>query len=187
MKIIHYHLNRALAEYRKLQKEKGIYTLNLWEARWLILKNMDDWSFQQHQTISTILSHYKNTIVEDILILKQKIRDFFLDSQSQEEAYARRDELLNENWHLKTKHFANIMKFLNSSYFKYMTTYLDHPQIPKTTNSENIIRTWRQMEKVRYGFKTEKGRLNHLKLYQIYKYLNGKLVKDKNISLTLYL
>jgi len=56
-----------------------------------------------------------------------------------------------------------------------MTTYLDHPQIPKTTNSENIIRTWRQMEKVRYGFKTEKGRLNHLKLYQIYKYLNGKL------------
>jgi len=72
MKIILYHSNRALAEYRRLQKEKGIYTLGLRETRWLILKNMDDWSFQQHQTMSTILSHYKNTIIEDIFILKQK-------------------------------------------------------------------------------------------------------------------
>jgi len=109
LKIIHYHLNRALAGYRRLQKEKGIYTLDLWETRWLILKNMDGWSFQQHQTISTILSHYKNTIVEHILILKQKIRGLFLDSQFQEEAYARRDELLSENRRLKTKHFANIL------------------------------------------------------------------------------
>jgi len=137
---------------------------------------MDDWSFQQHQTISTILSHYKNTIIEDILILKQKIRDFFLDFQSQEEAYARRDELLSENWHLKTKHFVNIMKFLNSSYyFKYMAAYLSHPQIPKTTNSENIIQAWRQMEKVRYGFKSDKGRLDHLKLYQVKRYLNNEI------------
>ncbi|OPX28293.1 MAG: hypothetical protein B1H08_06160 [Candidatus Omnitrophica bacterium 4484_171] len=158
-----------------IRRSISLYTLGLRETRWLILKNMDDWSFQQHQTISTILSHYKNTIVEDILILKQKIRDFFLDSQSQEEAYARRDKLLSGNWHLKTRHFANIMKFLNSSYFKYMTAYLSHPQIPKTTNSENIIRTWRQMEEVRYGFKSDKGRLDHLKLYQVKRYLNNKI------------
>jgi hypothetical protein len=56
-----------------------------------------------------------------------------------------------------------------------MVTYLDYPQIPKSGNSENVIRTWRQMEKVRYGFKTEKGRLNHLKLYQVRKYLKNEI------------
>ena len=56
-----------------------------------------------------------------------------------------------------------------------MTAYLSHPQILKTTNSENIIRTWRQMEEVRYGFKSDKGRLDHLKLYQVKRYLNNKI------------
>jgi len=124
--------------------------------------------------IENLLSRYKGTIIEDILILKQKIRDIFLESKSQREAQKQKDELLEENWHLKTKHFANIVKSLSFPYFN-MTTYLDHPQIPKSGNSENIIRTWRQMEKVRYGFKTEKGRLDYLKLYQVHKYLGGKL------------
>gem|GEM_PF-4900367 len=33
------------------------------------------------------------------------------------------------------------------------------------------------MEKVRYGFRTEKGRQNHLKLYQIKNYLKGNLAE----------
>ena len=58
----------------------------------------------------------------------------------------------------------------------YMIIYLNHSQqIPESGNSENVIKTWRQMEKVRYGFKIEKGRLNHLKLYQFHHYPNGKL------------
>jgi transposase len=164
MKIVHYHLNRAMAEYRHKLKEEGIDTLDIWQARWVILKNIEDWTFKEHIIIENLLSRYKGTIIEDILILKQKIRDIFLESKSQKEAILRRNDLLEESWHLKTKHFANIIKFLSSPYFKYMTTYLDYPQIPKSGNSENVIRTWRQMEKVRYGFKTEKGRLNHLKL-----------------------
>jgi hypothetical protein len=171
MKIIHYHLNRAMAEYRRKLKEEGIDTLDIWQARWVILKNIEDWTFKEHIIIENLLSRYKGTIIEDILILKQKIRDIFLESKSCKEAIERRDELLEESWYLKSKYFANIIKFLTSPYFKYTITYLDHPQIPKSGNSENVIRTWRQMEKVRYGFKTEKGRLNHLKLYQIHKYL----------------
>ena len=98
-----------------------------------------------------------------------------LDSKTQKEAFARRDELIQESWHLKNQHFANILKFLNTSYFKYMTTFLNHPEIPKSGNSENVIRTWRQMEKVRYGFKSDKGRLDHLKLYQVQKYLKNEI------------
>ena len=107
--------------------------------------------------------------------LSLEIRDIFIASKSQQEAYLKRDALTKENWYFKNKHFANIIKFLNTPYFRYMTTFLDHPEILKSGNSENVIRTWRQMEKVRYGFKTERGRQNHLKLYQIYRYLGGKL------------
>jgi len=171
MKIIHYHLNRAMAEYRRILKEQGIDTLDIWLARWIILKNMERWTFKECRIVENLLSRYQRTTIEDILILKQKVRGIFLKSKSQQEAYLRRDELTGENWHLKNRHFANIIKFLNTSYFKYMTTFLDHPEIPRSGNSENVIRTWRQMEKVRYGFKSDKGRINHLKLYQMSKYL----------------
>lgn len=179
MKIIHYHLNRAMAEYRRILKEQGIDTLDIWLARWVILKNMERWSFKECRIIENLLTRYQGTTIEDILILKQKIRDIFISSKNQQEAYLKRDSLIRENWHFKNKHFANIIKFLNTPYFKYMTTFLDHPEIPRSGNSENVIRTWRQMEKVRYGFKSDKGRIDHLKLYQVSKYLKNNLLHEK--------
>ena len=173
MKIIHYHLNRAMAEYRRIQKEQGIDTLDIWLARWIILKNMERWTFKECRIIENLLARYQGTTIEDILILKQKVRDIFLTSKSQQEAYQKRNELTSEGWQTKNQHFANIIKFLNTPYFKYMTTFLDHPEIPRSGNSENVIRTWRQMEKVRYGFKSDKGRIDHLKLYQVSKYLQN--------------
>lgn len=175
MKIIHYHLNRAMGEYRRILREQGIDTLDIWSARWIILKNMENWTFKECRIIEDLISRYQGTTIEDILILKQKIRDIFLASKSQKEAYLKRDALVQENWQLKNKHFANIINFLNTPYFKYMTTFLNHPEIPKSGNSENVIRTWRQMEKVRYGFKSDKGRLDHLKLYQVQKYLKNEI------------
>lgn len=174
MKIIHYHLNRAMAEYRRILKNQGVDTLDIWLARWIILKNMERWSFKECRIIEDLLARYQGTTIEDILILKQKIRDTFLASKNQRQAYQKRDELIAQNWQLKNRHFANIIQFLSSPYFKYMTTFLDHPEIPKSGNSENVIRTWRQMEKVRYGFKSDKGRLDHLKLYQVQKYLQNE-------------
>ena len=51
--------------------------------------------------------------------------------------------------------------------------FLDYLEVPRSGDSENVIRVWRQMEKVRYGFKIAKGRLDHLKLYQVSRYLKG--------------
>ena len=175
MKTIHYHLNRAMAEYRKILQGMEINTLDIWFARWIILKNMERWSPKERAIIENLMSRYKGTTIEDILILKQKIRNIFLLSKSQAEAYQKRNELTAENWQIKNQHFANIIKFLNTPYFKYMTTFLDHPEIPRSGNSENVIRTWRQMEKVRYGFKSDKGRIDHLKLYQLQKYLKNEI------------
>ncbi len=175
MKTIHYHLNRAMAEYRKILQAMEINTLDIWFARWIILKNMERWSGKERLIIENLMHRYKGTTIEDILILKQRVRNIFILSKSQTEAYQKRDELTAENWQVKNQHFANIIKFLNTSYFKYMTTFLDHPEIPRSGNSENVIRTWRQMEKVRYGFKSDKGRIDHLKLYQLQKYLKNEI------------
>lgn len=171
MKIVHYHLNRAMAEYRRNLREDGSYVYDLWGAKWIILKNIEYWTSRDHKIMEQLLTRYKGTLIEDILILKQRVRDIFLDSQSSREAYASRDALIEEGWHLKNRHFNNIMTFLTKPYFKYMVTFLDHPGLPKSGNSENVIRVWRQMEKVRYGFKTHKGKLDHLKLHQIKRYL----------------
>ena len=184
MKIIHYHLNRAMAEYRRILQNMEINTLDIWFARWIILKNMERWSPRERGIMENLMQRYKGTTIEDILTLKQKIRNIFLLSKSQAEAYQKRDELTAENWQAKNQHFANIIKFLNTSYFKYMTTFLDHPEIPRSGNSENVIRTWRQMEKVRYGFKSDKGRIDHLKLYQVSKYLQNSLIHEKSQQLS---
>jgi len=161
-----------MAEYRKIMQAFGVNTLDIWFARWIILKNMERWSPKERGIMENLMRRYKDTTIEDILILKQRIRNIFLRSKSQAEAYQKRDELTKENWQIKNQHFANIIKFLNTPYFKYMTTFLDHPEIPRSGNSENIIRTWRQMEKVRYGFKSDKGRIDHLKLQ---KYLKNEI------------
>jgi hypothetical protein len=180
MKTIHYHLNRAMAEYRKVMQGLGVDTLDIWFARWIILKNIERWSPKERGIMGSLMIRYKGTTIEDILILKQKIRRIFLESKNQAEAYQKRDALTAENWQIKNRHFANIIKFLNTPYFKYMTTFLDHPEIPRSGNSENVIRTWRQMEKVRYGFKSDKGRLDHLKLYQVSKYLQSYPLHEKS-------
>ncbi|MFQ5906207.1 MAG: transposase [bacterium] len=152
-------------------KEKGCYVGDLWDAKWTILKNIEDWTAMDHQIIELLLKRYSGTVIEDILILKQRIRDLFLDSGSSEEAHISRDALIEESWHLRNTHFSNIIKFLSKPYFKYMVTFMDHPELPKSGNSENVIRVWRQMEKVRYGFKSHKGKVDHLKLFQVTRYL----------------
>jgi len=76
-----------MAEYRRSLKEQGIDTLDIWFARWIILKNMERWTFKECRIIEDLLSRYQGTIIEDILILKQEIRDVFLASRNQKEAY----------------------------------------------------------------------------------------------------
>lgn len=53
-----------------------------------------------------------------------------------------------------------------------MITYLKDKRIPRSGNIENMIKIWRDMERPRFGFKTEKGRQNHIKLYQTRYYIN---------------
>ncbi|MEW6408556.1 MAG: hypothetical protein AB1488_00345 [Nitrospirota bacterium] len=88
-----------------------------------------------------------------------------------------------------------IMEFLMSSRFEYMITYMDNKRIPRSGNIENLIYLCGHADrspsggrrnlpvrhadrKVRRGFKTEKGKQNHLKLYQVKHYLDNELAEN---------
>ena len=176
MKVLHWHLRNALAEYRKGLKERNDSRHKLlWRYKWVILKNAEDRTDKERQRMKEIMPFLMETIVPDILEFKEWVRDIFLSSSTREDALARRNMLITQGWDLKNPHFEKVVKYLKSYAFNYMTTFLEHPEIPRSGNSENLISVWRQMEAVRFGFRTNKGRLDHLKLYQIAKYLGGKL------------
>lgn len=179
MKQVHWYLHRALTDYRKSLKEQGndILASELWEHKWLILKNMEKWTSEQHKTVESLMQTYKGTIIEDIFILKEQVRSIFDYTNSIEEAYAKREQLAIDGWQYKSTYFRSLLRFLFGKYFPYMIAFLSHKDkhIPRAGNSETMIEVFRRMERPRYGFKSQKGRLNHLKLYQINKYLKGKL------------
>jgi len=115
---------------------------------------------------------HKGTIVEDVLTLKDRIRDIFENSKTQNEAHSKKNQLYYENWYKKSLHFKKIIQlFMWPPYCYNMFTYLKEPDVPRSGNPENAIKVVRSWEKVRYGFRTIKGLQDHLKLYQRAKYL----------------
>ena len=148
----------------------------LWEHRWRILKNMEKWSKKDHGILTMFMEVYADTPMEQILILKERIHGIFNLSISKQEAYERRDELSRETWWRDSWHFTEVVQFLMRPDFENMVLYLVNHRVPRCGNIETLIRSWRQMEKVRYGFSSEKGRQNHLKLYQLKYYLNDQSV-----------
>jgi hypothetical protein len=104
--------------------------------------------------------------------LKDRIRDIFENSSSQDEAYKKKNKLYFEGWYKKNSHFKKIIKlFMSVPVCEYMFTYLKEPDVPRSGNQENSIKLVRSWEGPRYGFRTTKGLQDHLKLYQKMKYL----------------
>jgi hypothetical protein len=170
------YIRNAVIDFRTKLGQHGLeeQRTEIWRYKWKLLKNMDNWTIKDHKIIEELISHYRGTIIEKALIFKEQIRDIFDNSKTKLEAYHKRYLLSQETYWQDSYHLKKIMKFISSWKFDYMITYLSHPKIPRSGNSESCIRIWRQMEKVRYGMSIQ-GRQNHLKLYQISKYLGGSL------------
>lgn len=139
---------------------------------------MERWGRKDHEIIPHLMEVYADTPVELILILKERLHGIFNVSTSKREAYERRDELVKETWWRDSWHFTQVVRFLMRPDFENMVLYLDNHRVPRCGNIETLIRSWRQMKKVRYGFSSKKGRQNHLKLYQIKHYLEGKVAQN---------
>lgn len=173
MQWLWHYLKNALVQFRKSLKGKRweLHREELWEMKWGLLKKMDRWSEKERLLIPEMIEIYAGTVVEKILLFKEQLWDIFDNSDTVAEAYAKRDALAKESWWQDSWHLTKCMEFLMSEKFKYMVTYLKHPEVPRCGHSETLINVWRQIEAVRRGFKSHQGRLNHLKLFQITHYL----------------
>ena len=173
MQWLWHFLRNALVQYRKsLQGAQWeAHRSELWEMRWRLLMRMDHWGPKDHQRLPEMMAVYAGTIVEQVLLFKEQLWDIFDVSETQQEAYAKRDALAQEAWWRNSWHLTKAVQFLLSPKFELMTTYLKHKEVPRCGHSETLINVWRQMEAVRRGFKSDQARLNHLKLFQITHYL----------------
>ncbi len=176
MQWLWHYLRNALVQFRKsLQgKQWQAHREELWEMKWGLLRRMDRWGSKEHLLIPEMMELYAGTVVEQVLLFKEALWDIFDASNSKREACAKREALAQETWWRASWHLSKCMEFLLSAKFDRMVTYLEHPEVPRCGHSETLINVWRQMEAVRRGFKSAQGRLDHLKLFQLTRYLGAK-------------
>jgi len=179
MKSVHEKLRSEIRFFWwQLQQEKHTDDAALlWDAQWTLLRNMESWSHRDDERWSAVTHRFPGSIIARLPAFKQELRDIFDCSHSTAEAFQRRDQWI-AHWQSSlatSKHLKKTVALMTSSLFPQMITYLDHPWIPRTTNAETLIRTYRKMEKARYGFGSLVGRQNHLKLYQLKTYLAQKV------------
>jgi hypothetical protein len=65
-------LRNAMADERQKLREKGFYTQDLWECRWIILKNLENWTSEDHKRIQNLLDRYSRTVIETFWLSKNK-------------------------------------------------------------------------------------------------------------------
>lgn len=177
MQWLWHYLKNALVQFRKSLKGNKweLHREELWEMKWGLLKKMDRWNEKERLLIPEMIEIYAGTVVEKILLFKEQLWDVFDNSETKAEAYVKRDVLTKEQWWQDSWHLTKCMEFLLSPKFKYMITYLEHPEVPRCGQSETLINVWRQIEAVRRGFKSHQGHLDHLKLFQITHYLKEQI------------
>ena len=71
--------------------------------------------------MNEIIISCKEDLLSNILVLKDRIRDIFENSSSQDEAYKKKNKLYFEGWYKKNSHFKKIIKlFMSVPVCEYM-------------------------------------------------------------------
>ena len=177
---IHRHLYQALTTYRKAfkravtepdQKElRAALHKKLWDHRYLLFTNDENLSTEQCQVLDELLVEHANTIVEQIVLFRQCLRGLLHESQTFPEAVERFATLILEGWCEVSATFGKVMAFLED-HLDNILTYLRVPNVQRHSLSECAVRGLRRIETIRQGFKTQHGRVNHLKLLVWRRYL----------------
>ena len=142
----------------------------LWHHRYLLFTNEEKLSPDQRQILDELLDEHADTIVEHIVLFRQQLRTIFNQSDTFSVALENLAVLILDGWPDLSDAFGKVMTFLQDN-FENMLTYLRLPNVQRFSLSECTVRSLRRIEKVRQGFKTHRGRVNHLKLLQWRKYL----------------
>jgi len=182
MQNIHRHLYKALTAYRKVLKEaktahdqdkarKAFHT-KLWQNRYLVFTNDEHLSPEQRQTLDELLAEHADTIVEQIVVFRHHLRTMFNESESFVTALEHLATLILDGWADVSAAFGTVMTFLQE-HFDNICTYLRVPLVQRNSLSECTVRSLRRIEHIRQGFKTQQGRVNHLKLLQWRTYIRS--------------
>jgi hypothetical protein len=172
---VHRHLYKALTAYRKALKavktdkdqeklRKALHT-KLWQNRYVLFTNDQHLTLEQHQMLDELLEEHTDTIVEQIVVFRQHLRTMFNESETFTAAIEQLSRLILDGWADVSTSFAKIGALLRE-HFENICTYLRVPDLQGNSLSECTVRSLRRIEQVRQGFKTQQGRVNHLKLLQ---------------------
>jgi len=181
---IHRHLYKALTAYRQAfkaaqtdQEQAGVRQQmhkKLWQHRYVLFTNDENLTDEQRQILDDLLQDHAGTIVEQIVLFRQQVRTIFDESETFSTAVEHLAVLILDGWADLSKAFGKVMAFLQE-HIEHMLTYLRIPGGQRHSLSECTVRSLRRIERIRQGFKTHRGRVNHLKLLQWRKYLRPEL------------
>jgi len=177
---IHRHLYKALTAYRKTFKAatsepehaamRQELHKKLWRHRYVLFTNEENLTDKQRTILNELVSEHADTIVEQIVEFRQQLRTIFNACETFAEAVEYLSVMLLDGWAEVSPQFGKVMTFLHD-HFEQMVTYLRKPNVQRNSLSECTVRSLRRIEKVRQGFKKQKGRIRHLKLLQWRKYI----------------
>ena len=177
---IHRHLYKALTAYRKAFKEaasepaqrqaRAALHKKLWENRYLLFTNDENLSDEQQRVLQELLAEHADTVVEQIVSFRHCLRDICNESESFQQAAERIAVLILEGWADLSEAFGKVFTFLQE-HLDNIFTYLRVPGVQRHSLAECTIRGIRRLERVRQGFKTQRGRVEHLQLLLWRRYL----------------
>jgi transposase len=177
---IHRHLYKALTTYRKAFKSasrepaqrqaREALHKKLWKHRYLLFTNAENLSDEQHRLLQELLNEHADTLVEHIVIFRHCLRDVFNESESFQQAVDHLALLRVEGWSELAEAFRKVLTFLQD-HLDQIFTYLRVPGVQRHSLAECTIRGLRRLEWGRQGFKTQHGRVEHLKLLLWRRYL----------------
>jgi hypothetical protein len=177
---IHRHLYKALTAYRKAFKAANTEPAQaavrqelhkkLWRHRYVLFTNEENLTDKQRSILDELLSEHADTIVEHIVLFRQQLRTIFNECDTFTEAVEYLAVMILDGWAEVSQQFGKVMTFLHD-HFEHMLTYLRKPNVQRNSLAECTVRSLRRIERVRQGFKKQKGRVRHLKLLQWRKYL----------------
>ena len=165
------HLNAALLALRRALRTQGRDddAWELWDARPRMLRRPDRLTpaaFEHQLRLVAVIPE-----LAPLLDAKERLHAIFAAGTAAE-ATIRRHAFLHQGY--SDPALQRLQQFLASWRWPYMITYLTHPGVPRCSRAEACIRQWRLMEKVRYGL-SARGRQDHLKLFQMRRYLGWKI------------
>lgn len=171
------HLYKALVAYRKQFKAQEVedqvlhdhLATKLWKNRYKLLKNRENLTEEEKKVVDELLAEHQDTLLEKIVLFKDKVRDIF-NTKSAYYANMARLELTFKGWENVATCFRKCIDFLNK-HFKHMISYLHHTGVQRNSLQETTIRIVKRVEHAKCGFRSEKGLENHWKLYQVMVYL----------------